>query len=249
MSVLPRVTELTREQISREFDDLGPEACMAEIRADLQRHNPELLDMASRWAGDGRETKSLMTAFGMFYRLMTAEALAPLGVAALNPLPRVSAEVRDSVIDRIEESAPKASPTRRSTISRPPTRNFCRWRTATRPAARITLVRCKASPFSTRPCYCSRGATASAGTKAQGGPGRDGRGGGREGAGVGQGPSVGAVWLLSQLARDLGTVAALGSDRRGSRRCGKSSRAFSTRARACRRCGWRAATRRARRSA
>ena len=29
-----------------------------------------------------------------------------------------------------------------------------------------------------------------------------------------QGPSVGAVWLLSQLARDLGTVAALGSDRR-----------------------------------
>jgi hypothetical protein len=102
MSVLPRVTELTRERISREFDDLGPEACMAEIRADLQRHNPELLDMASRWAGDGGETKSLMTAFGMFYRLMTAEALAPLGVVALNPLPRVSAEVRDSIIDRIE---------------------------------------------------------------------------------------------------------------------------------------------------
>ena len=62
MSVLPRVTEHTRERISREFDDLGPEACMAEIRADLQRHNPELLDMASRWAGDGGETKSLMTA-------------------------------------------------------------------------------------------------------------------------------------------------------------------------------------------
>ncbi len=30
-----------------------------------------------------------------------------------------------------------------------------------------------------------------------------------------QGPSVGAVWLLSQLARDLGIVAALGSDRQG----------------------------------
>ena len=30
-----------------------------------------------------------------------------------------------------------------------------------------------------------------------------------------QGPSVGAVWLLSQLARDLGVVAALGSDRQG----------------------------------
>jgi transposase len=30
-----------------------------------------------------------------------------------------------------------------------------------------------------------------------------------------QGPSVGAVWLLSQLARELGMVAALGSDRQG----------------------------------
>jgi transposase len=30
-----------------------------------------------------------------------------------------------------------------------------------------------------------------------------------------QGPSVGAVWLLSQLARELGIVAALGSDRQG----------------------------------
>ena len=30
-----------------------------------------------------------------------------------------------------------------------------------------------------------------------------------------QGPSVGAVWFLSQLARELGVVAALGSDRQG----------------------------------
>jgi hypothetical protein len=30
-----------------------------------------------------------------------------------------------------------------------------------------------------------------------------------------QGPSVSAVWLLSQFARDLGIVAALGSDRHG----------------------------------
>ena len=30
-----------------------------------------------------------------------------------------------------------------------------------------------------------------------------------------QGASVGAVWLLSQLARELGIVAALGSDRQG----------------------------------
>jgi transposase len=37
-------------------------------------------------------------------------------------------------------------------------------------------------------------------------------GGGLE---LAQGPSVGAVWLLAQLARDLGVVAALGADRQG----------------------------------
>lgn len=104
MSVLPRVTELTRERISREFDDLGPDACMAEIRADLRQHNPELLDMASRWAAGGRETASLMTAFGMFYRLLAAEARAALGSTALYVLPRVSAEVRDAIVERIDRT-------------------------------------------------------------------------------------------------------------------------------------------------
>lgn len=104
MSVLPRVTERIREQISREFDDLGPEACMAEIKADLSQHNPELLDMASSWAGENGETASLMTAFGMFYRLLAAEALAPLGTGVLNPLPRVSGEVRGAIVERIDRT-------------------------------------------------------------------------------------------------------------------------------------------------
>jgi hypothetical protein len=102
--VLPRVTELTRERISREFDDLGPDACMAEIRADLRMHNPELLDMASKWAGQIGEAESLMTAFGMFYRLLVAETCAPLGPRALNPLPRVSVEAREAIVDRIDRT-------------------------------------------------------------------------------------------------------------------------------------------------
>ena len=47
MSALPRVAESTREQIAREFDDLGPDACIAEISEHLRDNNPEWLYMAS----------------------------------------------------------------------------------------------------------------------------------------------------------------------------------------------------------
>ena len=64
-----------------------------------------------------------------------------------------------------------------------------------------------------------------------------------------QGPSVGAVWVLSQLARELGLVAALGSDRQGKLALWQVIARVLDRARACRRCGSRAAMRSARRSA
>jgi hypothetical protein len=102
MSVLPRVTDFTRERISREFDDLGPDACMAGIRKDLDQHNPELLEMAVKWARGGKDGERLLTAFGMFYRLLAAEALAPLESRALSPLPRVSSETRDAIVARID---------------------------------------------------------------------------------------------------------------------------------------------------
>src|SRR6202051_2228212 len=101
MSMMPRVTDPTRERISRECDNLGPEVCMADIRKDLDRHNPQLLDMAVKWAGEGKEGKKLFTAFGMFYRLLVAEASAPLGSEALCPLPQVSSETRDLILARI----------------------------------------------------------------------------------------------------------------------------------------------------
>ena len=102
MSMLPRVTDPTRERISREFDSLGPDVCMADIRRDLDRHNPQLLDMAVKWAGEGKEGKKLFTAFfGMFYRLLAAEASALLESDALSPLPQVSSETRDRILARI----------------------------------------------------------------------------------------------------------------------------------------------------
>ena len=103
MSVLPRVTDFTRERISREFDNLGPDVCMADIRKDLARHNPELLDMATKWAREAKDSERLLTAFGMFYRLLAAETLAPLETGALSALPRVSSETREQIVARIDE--------------------------------------------------------------------------------------------------------------------------------------------------
>jgi hypothetical protein len=102
MSVLPRVTDPTRERISREFDNLGPDVCMADIRKDLDRHNPELLDMAIKWARVSNDSNRILTAFGMFYRLLTAESLAPLQSGVLSPLPRVSGETRDLIVASID---------------------------------------------------------------------------------------------------------------------------------------------------
>jgi hypothetical protein len=102
MTMLPRVKEQTRERISREFDEVGLQACMAEIIAELRQHNPELLDMAARWAGEDNPSDDLMIGFGMFYRLLTAEARLPSENSVLSPLPRVSAGVRDTIVQRID---------------------------------------------------------------------------------------------------------------------------------------------------
>lgn len=108
MSVLPQVSELTRERISREFDDLGPDACMSDITEELRQHNPELLDMAVRWAAAGAETASHMRAFGMFYRVLAMEAAAPRGVSALNPLPRISPDIREAIVEHIDRAGDEA---------------------------------------------------------------------------------------------------------------------------------------------
>ena len=52
MSLLPCVTVKDRESVARDFDLRGPDACTAEIIEHLEEHNPELLDMAARWADD-----------------------------------------------------------------------------------------------------------------------------------------------------------------------------------------------------
>jgi hypothetical protein len=110
MSWLPRVAEQTRERISREFDNLGPDACLAEISRDLSANNPELLDMATKCARDVGNPAQIMVGFGMFYRLLVAQsstALAPPSPAGearqLDPLPRVTPQTRERIVKQIDQ--------------------------------------------------------------------------------------------------------------------------------------------------
>ena len=111
MSALPRVAEATREQITREFDDVGPDACVAEISAHLREHNPEWLYMAAKCAGDVGDPQRIMGGFCMFYRLLIAQATPshPMPIesgasAELDPLPRVTMATRAAIVDKIDQS-------------------------------------------------------------------------------------------------------------------------------------------------
>ena len=115
MSVLPRVEESTREQITREFDDVGPDACIAEISAHLRENNPEWLYMAAKCAGDVGDPPQIMTGFCMFYRLLIAQAAPshPITMesgapAELDPLPRVTVATRAAIVAKIDQSGSEA---------------------------------------------------------------------------------------------------------------------------------------------
>ncbi len=100
ITFVPRVSELTHERVSREFDDFGPAACRAEVSALLADENPEILDMMTRCANDlSTATMDVMTGFAMFYRLLIAEARASLGFR----LPRVTAETRARIVEELSE--------------------------------------------------------------------------------------------------------------------------------------------------
>jgi hypothetical protein len=108
MSALPRVTEITRERIAREFDRLGPDACMAEITENLKQHNPELLDMILKCAIDLGNRSKVMQGLGMFYRLLITQSWADAGKSLPNLLPRITAETRDLIVRQIDEKGSEA---------------------------------------------------------------------------------------------------------------------------------------------
>lgn len=100
MSLLPRVTELTRERVYRQMDDVGPGACTEDMIGCLRRENPELLDIARKCAADVGDAERVMTGLGMFYALLLAEM--PASARLLHPLPRVTGETRDEIVRAID---------------------------------------------------------------------------------------------------------------------------------------------------
>jgi hypothetical protein len=108
MSFLPRVTEKARELVARDFDARGPDVCMAEIVAHLERHNPEVLDMAAKCAADAGDPRKLLLGFGMFYRLLIVQLPAQTSTAATITPPRVSAETRALLVSEIDEMGTEA---------------------------------------------------------------------------------------------------------------------------------------------
>jgi hypothetical protein len=103
MNLLPRVTELTRERLARELDDLGPAAVAAEATLHLREENPELLEMAKRCARDTGNAEKTMIGLSAFYRLLRLEAGSSAAHPAFAALPRVSPESRDVLVGQIDD--------------------------------------------------------------------------------------------------------------------------------------------------
>ena len=102
MSLLPRVTEKARELVAREFDARGPDVCMAEIIEHLERHNPELLDMAAKWAPTSRTRRRPCLDLACSIVFSSGAPRHRL----LSPLPRVSEETRALLVREIDEKGP-----------------------------------------------------------------------------------------------------------------------------------------------
>lgn len=102
MSFLPRVTEVTREFVSRQFDDLGPEACVVEITACLARENPQFLEMARKCASDLGDEPRIMVGFGMFYQLLILQSADATDDQLVHALPCVTAETRELLVHEID---------------------------------------------------------------------------------------------------------------------------------------------------
>jgi len=64
--------------------------------------------MARKCAADMGDPSKTMVGFGMFYRLLTAQAHADAGRSLMNLLPRIKAETREEIVGEIDEQGAEA---------------------------------------------------------------------------------------------------------------------------------------------
>ena len=98
MATLPLVSQRHWERVSRDFDDVGPDACVAEIVEVLSGENPHYLAIARRCARDSADEARAFTGFAKFYRILALEA-RDRGAA----VPRIAAQTLDVIDTLIEE--------------------------------------------------------------------------------------------------------------------------------------------------
>jgi hypothetical protein len=95
---LPRIDERVCERVARDFDDVGPEACLAEILDELLAHNPHYLEVAMRIARDVGAPEHMLPGFTIFYRILW------LGARERGrPLPRITPDTRDAIAALADE--------------------------------------------------------------------------------------------------------------------------------------------------
>jgi hypothetical protein len=76
LSPLPRVTPQTREMIVRVIDRKGPETFTMDVIDEMETDNPELLQMAHRFASRQRDYLSVMQGFVLLYRSVMDQFIA-----------------------------------------------------------------------------------------------------------------------------------------------------------------------------
>jgi hypothetical protein len=80
----PRLTPATRDRIVELIDDEGLEAFTLRAVEDLERHNPELLQMAHESASRAGDYLPLMQGFALIYKALSEQAAADTGPASLH---------------------------------------------------------------------------------------------------------------------------------------------------------------------
>lgn len=98
MPTLPPVSERHWERVVRDFDDVGPQACVAEIVEDLRKENPHYLAIARRCASDAADEARAFTGFAKFYRILALDARE-----RNTSVPRITAQTLDVVDALLEE--------------------------------------------------------------------------------------------------------------------------------------------------